>query len=216
MQIEYHSHKNKIASLLELIKSHNLSDVWRDKNPHKSQYTWKRKNSLEKSRIYFWLVDSNLLAQVYSSDIRPACINSTDHMAISLKLKSQNNRGPGYWKLNHSYLDDEQYFDLICQTIDSCNDLTIESAQIKWEVCKIEIKSKTIEFAKLKSRERHNKLSQLEKKLQHLHYLPNDSINHNEINDLETEIMQQYEFKSKGAQIRSRIQFLEEGEFFFH
>ena len=47
---------------------------------------------------------------------------------------------------------------------DSCNALTIESAQIKWEICKIEIKSKTIEFAKLKSRERHNKLSQLEKK----------------------------------------------------
>ena len=119
-------------------------------------------------------------------------------MAISSKLKSQNNRGPGYWKLNHSY--DEQCFDLICQTIDSCNDLTIESAQIKWEICKIEIKSKTIEFAKLKSRERHNKLNQLEKKLQHLHSLPNDSINHNEINDLETEIMQQYEFESKGLE----------------
>ena len=177
-----------------------------------------KKKSLEKSRIDFWLVDSNLRAQVHSSDIRPACINSTDHMAISLKLKSQNNRGPGYWKLNHSY--DEQCFDLICQTIDSCNDLTIESAQIKWEICKIEIKSKTIEFAKLKSRERHNKLNQLEKKLQHLHFLPNDSINHNEINDLETEI-QQYEFESKGAQIRSRIQYLEEGEkksffIFFH
>ena len=61
---------------------------------------------------------------------------------------------------------------------DSCNDVTIESAQIKWEICKIEIKSKTIEFAKLKSRERHNKLNQLEKKWQHLHSLPNDSINH--------------------------------------
>ena len=54
-----------------------------------------KKKSLEKSRIDFWLVDSNLLAQVYSSDKIPACNNSTDHMAISLKLKSQNNRGPG-------------------------------------------------------------------------------------------------------------------------
>ena len=50
------SQKQKSKSrkcLLELIKSHNLSDVWRDKNPHKSQYTWKRKNHLKKAELIF-------------------------------------------------------------------------------------------------------------------------------------------------------------------
>ena len=131
------------------MKHLNLTDIWKLKNPEKCQFTWRRKNSIEKSRIDFWLIDENITAQVVSADIRPAIIKSTDHLAVSLKIKSCRKRGPGYWKLNNTYLNDNEYFYLISNVIDSFSQLNIQSAQIKWEICKFEIKSKPIYCANL-------------------------------------------------------------------
>ena len=122
-----------------------------DNNLETCKFTWRRKNSIEKSRIAFWLKDDNITAQVVSADIRPAIIKSTDHLAVSLKIKSCRKPGPGYWILNNNYLNDDDYFYLISNVFDSCcSQLSIQSAQIKWEICKIEIKSKSIDYAKLK------------------------------------------------------------------
>ena len=93
------------------------------------------------------MIDENITAQVVSADIRPAIIMSTDHLAVSLKIKSCRKRGPGYWKLNNTYFNDNEYFYLISNVIDSFSQLNIQSAQIKWEICKIEIKSKPIDCA---------------------------------------------------------------------
>ena len=61
---------------------------------------------------------------------------------------------------------------LISNVIDSCSQLNIHSSQIKWEICKIEIKSKSIDYAKFKSRERNNTLQQLEKELSNFIFNP--------------------------------------------
>ena len=101
------------SQLKQLIKSHNLIDIWRDLNKNKIQFTWKRQNNLEKSRIDFWLVDTNIRPSISSTDIRPAMIQKTDHLAISLKIFSLKNTGPGYWKMNNSFLNDNDYITLI-------------------------------------------------------------------------------------------------------
>ena len=90
-------------SLEELIRNQKLVDIWRLNNPEKNHFTWRRKNNIEKSRIDFWLIDENITPLVYSTDIRPAIIQYTDHLAISLKLKSPVKRGPGFWKLNNAH-----------------------------------------------------------------------------------------------------------------
>jgi len=86
-----------------------LIDTWRLFNPNKTQFTWRRKNAIEKSRIYKWLFDSKYSNIIYSSDIRPAQISSTDHLAKSLKIKIKTDRGPGIWKFNNSLLQDKNY-----------------------------------------------------------------------------------------------------------
>ena len=158
---------------------------------------------MKKSRIGFWLKDDYITAQVVSADIRPAIIKSTDHLAVSLKIKSCRKRGPGYWILNNNYLNDDDYFYLISNVFDSCcSQLSIQSAQIKWEICKIEIKSKSIDYAKFKSRERNNTLQQLEKELSNLYSIQQNDNTQTRMNELEFEIRQLYNFK---AHIRSRI-----------
>jgi len=104
--------KSKITlntHLKNLIKNNKLTDIWRVINPSKLHFTWRRKNKTEMSLIDFWLIDSNIVPLVYSTDIRPAIIQTTDHMAISIKLKLPGSRGPGFWKLNNSLLSDTGY-----------------------------------------------------------------------------------------------------------
>ena len=72
--------------LHKLIKSHNLIDIWRDMYKSKTQFTWRRRNNTEKSRIDYFLIDFNLRPSIFKTDIRPAQISCTDHQAVSLKI----------------------------------------------------------------------------------------------------------------------------------
>ena len=55
-------------------------------NQSKIQFTWKRKNVYNKSRIDMWLIENNIGPLILNADIRPANIKYTDHLAISIKI----------------------------------------------------------------------------------------------------------------------------------
>ena len=45
----------------------------------------------------------------------------SDHNAVMLPVKLESmNRGPGFWKLNCSLLEDQMYIDKINKCIDDC------------------------------------------------------------------------------------------------
>ena len=68
----------------------------------------------------------------------------------------------------------------------------------------------SIKFSKQTSRRKHNRLHKLEKQLNSL--LMEININEAKVTETEHEIKEIYDSKANGAQIRARIQFLEEGE----
>ena len=187
--------------LNQLIKRHSLVDIWGILNKDTKHFTWRRKNSIEKSRIDYWLIDTNMSPVVLGCDIRPASIQHTDHQAISLKIKSPIKRGQGYWKLNNSLLSDITYKNNILKIFDKCTRLDLNDI-LKWEVCKHEIKEFSQKYSIQQSRKRNNTIQQLEKQLKDLYANNNASIR--EIAEIETQIANFYDFKSKGAQIRSR------------
>ena len=200
------------------MKKYNLTDVWRIKHPHEKQFTWRRKNGIERSRIDFWLLEENALPLVYTSDIRPVQIKATDHLAISLKLQFADKRGPGFWKFNNSLLKGETYTNIINNLIDTIIDKykneTITNQSL-WELCKYEIRDRSIKFSKSLARQRRNKVKELELKLNEL-YKQNDE-NQTEtlsahIKSIEAELNTEYARTAAGAQIRSRVQLLDEGE----
>ena len=90
--------------------------------------------------------DSKYLNVIYSSDIRPAQISSTDHLAISLKIKITTDRGPGIWKFNNSLLQDKNYTNLIKDLIKTQPLQNLPNAQTKQELLKQEIKDITIGY----------------------------------------------------------------------
>ena len=82
--------------------------------------------------------------------------------------------------------------------------------QITWEMCKIEIKQRTIAFSKRKHKNQVDNLNILESRLQKL--TESSSCNPDEVETLEKEIQQIYNERASGAQIRSRVTLIEENE----
>ena len=211
--------KPKIVYYLkQLIKKHKLSDIWRELHPGLRQFTWRRKNNNnESSRIDYFLICPNLRPKIFTSDIRPAMISSTDHMAISLKIDcNHHNRGRGYFKLNNSILSSDKYNILIRKLIHKYKEKIEQSndPRILWDVFKVEVRDLTIEFCRKQSREKQNELNLLENKLKRLQTDIDNGLIYNvkEKEDIEKKIETIYNEKANGAKIRSRAKWLEEGE----
>ena len=114
-------HQYGLEELNEIKQNCNLIDIWRTQNKFKMQFTYKNDILDFKSRInhfYNWIhAQTNFSIR---SDIVPNTLS--DHHMISLSLKNitTNKRGPSYWKLNASILQNKEYkqkIETFCQPL---------------------------------------------------------------------------------------------------
>ena len=73
-----------------------------------------------------------------------------DHSLILIHLASNNKpRGPGFWKLNTSFLLDSYFIELIKKTID---EVAIENRNnvLFWDTMKMQIRSSSLNYAREK------------------------------------------------------------------
>ena len=90
----YKPKMKSIAVIEDILNELLLCDIWRMRNPHVSQNSWKTFNPLVHNR----------LTSV-----------STDHSTITLELQpcDREPNGPSHWKFNSSLIDDQDYVKLI-------------------------------------------------------------------------------------------------------
>ena len=152
------------------------------------------------------------------TDIIPAV--RTDHAAISLKLVNTLNdlKGPGFWKLNCSLLDDEDYVKDIEERIPvwlaEGRDELSQSRSV-WDWLKYNIRIHTLQYSKRKARERNEREKILQEK-----YTKAKNIFEADPTDLNATILNAakdtlelfYEEKVKGIIIRARARWHEHGE----
>ena len=169
-------------------------------------------------RLDFWLISSHLMACTSSADIRPAI--RADHNAISLVLNLKpRDRGAGYWKLNTSLLDDDKYRVMIRKVIRD----TIGEYSLKYnkrgvlDMVKIKVKEQSIKFAKNKAWGLKNKRHLLQEELKNIERELDDCRQRDKI--LEEKYLEKkkdldklYINALRGAQVRSRVKWYEEGE----
>ena len=117
-------------------------------------------------RLDFFLTSSSLSTTITKADILPGY--KTDHSLITLHLANNKNpKGPGFWKLNTSFLLDSEYVDLIKETIthDVANDYkndTEVDAVLLWDTMKMQIRSSSLHYAKKKKTKMKSQESSLE------------------------------------------------------
>ena len=77
----------------------------------------------------------------------------TDHSLITIRAALHSNqRGPGYWKLNTSFLSDANYVNQIRTTIKKVTDEYVNDDSVNptlmWEMIKLKICEQSIKYAK--------------------------------------------------------------------
>ena len=121
--------KSVVATIDWLCDDLDLVDIWRVKNPTTKSFTWSQNSPMILCRLDYWLISNNLQDLVTTTEIIPAI--KTDHSAISLEFRNSDKdiKGPGFWKMNCSLLEDEDYIREVTAKIpiwltEGCNELT--------------------------------------------------------------------------------------------
>ena len=155
---------------------------------------------------------------VKSRDIIPAI--RTDHDAISIEIGEleNENKGPGYWKMNCSILKDDEYVNNVTEmlplwTAEGRKELS-DSRNV-WDWIKYYIRAHAINYSKKKAKDRNatelNLQDDLRKAKQEYETTPSDS-NATRFNAAQEKLETFYEEKTKGIIIRARARWHEHGE----
>lgn len=188
-----------------------------------TRFTWSRENpSKVRSRLDYFLTSQTLLDGIQEVDIIP-CIKS-DHSALILKFNNSETqkKGQGLWKLNTSFIDEEEYVKgIIANKIKWMEEFkNLTQAGIKWELLKYKIRQFSMDYGKKKARKLANEENDLETKLKDLE-IEQDTLHNNtereveiinSIGEVKARLNEIYDYKTKGLILRAQVRWYEKGE----
>lgn len=220
---DIHARKREVVVNYMQIKGYQ--DVWRNMNPDKYIYTWKRNGPpLNTSRLDYFLVSEGLVSKVKSTNIAPSY--RSDHNQIEMVMNlAKNVRGRGYWKFNSQYLRDKEFIQEMNSKIDSFIKERADSDRTPdaiWEALKVEMKMVASEYAIKKANAKSKLIELLEYKMNKLqtklmtYQQRKDTAQIDKIlKDLKRTqefLEDEHESKTKAAMFRSKSKFYNEGE----
>lgn len=202
------------TALLELCNSLKLIDIWRYLNPDTQIFTWFKPDGTIKSRLDYWLVSDISPDSEINCTISAAPL--TDHCLVKINVTPSNMRlrRNGYWKFNSNLLNFDPFCQEIKRTINDINmDPSFTSYRAKWEYLKYKIHQISISFGKTLSRDSKQKEMHIVKEINSIYnkHLINED-DKQKLTTLHSSLDSIYVNKAKGAYIRSRAKWMEEGE----
>ena len=201
-----------------IFKVFDVHDIWRYRNPKKLFFTHKQTNPVILTRIDFWLISKSLTKDIYSCDILPSI--KSDHRAISMIFTVRTSiRGKGFWRLNVHILKNINYQngidDIIKDFTRKYNDSNIDK-RIIWDLLKIKLKEFSVQFSIQEAKKTRLEETHFQNKLQAIERMLDNNSDDADLITQHREVLcsleNHYEYKARGAQIRSRAQWIEKGE----
>ena len=215
------SYDGSTIKLEELIKKFNIQDSYRYKNKNKKGYTYvKPSKTVINSRIDYIFVDNSVMQYIKSCNVNTS--PAPDHKAIIIEIETHSQqRGPGYWKLNASVLNETKYIEGIENIFQKEKEFGESKNIIKpiiWDMMKIKFKEFSRKYCQNRKKIEKNKIIEIEKKIEEveeniLKSNENESIKleikkNGLINEMNVELKHQVE----ACQIRARAIWTEKGE----
>ena len=215
--------------LLDIINRLNLADAYRYFHPISKRFTWRRRNPLKQSRLDYFLISSPLTDLISNIEIRAGY--KSDHSILYMSiLINKFERGKGVWKFNTELLKDESYLKLVKEcimdekrkyavpvynlhTLETIDDseihLTVDF-DIFMEMLLLRIRGETIKYASYIKKKMSENEKILISKIQTLEQAnpPNMEL----LTITKSELEKLREKSMKGHLIRSRTQWLSQGE----
>ena len=126
----------------------------------------------------------------------------------------QHIRGRGYWKFNNLLLHEKDFVTGIKRIISqTSSSQEFDSPQIKWEVLKFYIAKFSRKFSRVRKQNINKRQIELEKIVNDYEVCGNsDSISKETYDNSKAELEKIIEDASRGAMLRSKAQYIEQGE----
>ena len=162
------THTKAVNSINDHAAKFDLVDARRVSNPDVLRYTWRRRKPEIHCRLDFFLVSQSLMCNVTHTDISAGF--KTDHSMVTIQVVLHtNSRGPGFWKLNTSFLSETEYINQIRTTIKRVkdeyqNDKSV-SASLLSQMIKLKVREQTLRYTKTKKAKMLREEEELEKKI---------------------------------------------------
>ena len=154
---------NKINELL-------MTDIWRENNGCKKEFTWSRNKPFLARRLDYIFITNELLPFCMDATIKT--VGFSDHRAVLLSLDFASfKRGPGTFKFNTSLLHNKHFVEDVKKEIKNIITMNL-NPHLSWEYVKIQIKSLGMVYGRALGRERnftktvlYDQLDEVEKKI---------------------------------------------------
>ena len=201
--------------LNKCINSLHLKDIWRLAHPNEIMFTYK-----DISRIDYILLSHILSAIVPRCEIL-SIPTIPDHRAVVVNIGDTHNRGQGYWKLNTSILDNQNYRDEIISIIQKTQNefRDLKNPLLTWDIIKIRVKEQSIQFCTKIRMRRNKEIKILKDQIDDLEteaIIINNDADKKKLLDAKQKLMDKMDEihinRAKAAQIRSRANYVEHGE----
>ena len=208
--------RESTSALTRLFDSCCVVDIWRYLHPNSSSFTWNRSDVQLATRIDLVGCPYPWVSAVSTCDIVPCSFS--DHCAVlySFSIPDVIPPGPGLWKLNVSILQDADYVQLITEFWLTWQRFQNNFVSLSdwWELGKHKIKELSINYCtKLAKEQRADRAL-----LSHLAVHPKSQVDLGRLSCLgpyQSTLAELSKFDleaARGAQVRSRTRWVEEGE----
>ena len=225
--------KNSRQKISEMLVDMELIDIHREMYPDKREYTWRRFNSTQEGRLDYFLVSEELSHKINLSEILPGYRSDHKIVCLGLNLHPSSTKNRQYWKFNNSLLKDPTYVALVKKIISETktqyvipiydfNNLDnipndeiqfVIDDQLFFETLLLEIRGRTVSYACHKKKENRRVEDRLVAEITILDKKENKT--DDDFENLKTknlELEQLRNLKIQGMMIRSRIQWIQQGE----
>ena len=215
------THRNSLKVIQNIRDNFDLTDIWRDLNPEERRYTWRQNKPEIRCGLDFFLISVSLPGRILKADILPGY--KTDHSLCNIVINYRTqHRGPGFWKLNSSLLGEIDYVNdiksTIAETVDQYNNDETVDEVLLWEMIKLQIRDTSIKYSKAKTKKMKSKEADIESEIAALERQFESSTNNDkevlaeQLRVKKIELENIIEYKTKGAIIRSKARWYNEGE----
>ena len=200
-----------------------LVDVFRKKNPKSVSYTWSNKDFSQASRLDRFFISSSLLRSVCRNKCFPCPLSDHDFVDLFIAPDNISSHGSGVWKFNCNLLSNDLFLRtmslLLTSEIDKIQ--SFSSLGDWWDNLKLQIRRTCIDYSSQKRKQLIFERNSLTKRLlwaKSAVFAGNrDQLS--TVNKLDSALEAVINRECKGAKIRSRARWIEEGEkptrFFF-
>ena len=204
-----------LQSLLSFSQTYPL---WRTMHPGRIAYSWSHASGTFASRIDMIWAPTSFSDLVRECEYFPSFLSDHQYLLVKCSLRDHIATGPGVWKFNTSLLQDTDYCNLVTsfwsfwQTMSNHSDF---ASQLDWwDQGKFYLREITRSFSQAKAVRERRRKTFLHRQLRELQSLfeAGDAAAFSQLCTVQQELRGIALHEARGAQVRARCQWAEEGE----